>query len=151
MTPPAPVSSAGLENLWNRIVSVLGGEAPLPSRIAEAAVAAMGAREATLYVRERDAWVRTGEKLGGSVQPGEIPEPLPDGLFVREGELWLPLASEGEIHGLLRVLDAPSDPPREQAAPGPGQQPLSAAGRRHTPPPARDSDWRSPCRDAPAH
>ena len=106
--PPASASSAArLEELWKRIGSVLEGEAPLPQRIAEAAVVAMGAREATLYLRERESWVRTGEKLAGSVEPGEIPEPLPEGLFVREGELWMPLCSEGETHGLLRMLDAP--------------------------------------------
>jgi phosphoserine phosphatase RsbU/P len=115
MTPPAP-ATARLDDLWKRIGTALEGEAPLPSRIAEAAVLATGAREATLYLRERDAWVRTGEKMPGSVDPGEIPEPLPEGLFVRGGELWLPLSSEGEIHGLLRVLDAPQDSPREQAA-----------------------------------
>ncbi len=117
MNPPASASPAArLEELWKRLGPVLEGEAPLPVRIAEAAVIATGAREATLYLRERDAWVRTGEKLSGGVDPGEIPEPLPEGLFVREGELWLPLSSEGEIHGLLRVLDAPLDQPREHAA-----------------------------------
>jgi sigma-B regulation protein RsbU (phosphoserine phosphatase) len=117
MTPPAPASPvARLEELWKRVGAALEGESPLPTRIAEAAVIATGAREATLYLRERDAWVRTGEKLAGEVGPGEIPEPLPEGLFVREGELWMPLSAEGELHGLLRVLDAPSDPPREQAA-----------------------------------
>ena len=60
--------------------------------------------------------MRTGEKLAGEIAPGEIPEPLPEGLFVREGELWMPLNAEGETHGLLRVLDAPSEQPPEQAA-----------------------------------
>jgi sigma-B regulation protein RsbU (phosphoserine phosphatase) len=117
MIPPASASpTARLEELWKRIGGVLGGDSPLPSRIAEAAVLATGAREATLYLRERDAWVRTGEKLAGEIAPGEIPEPLPEGLFVREGELWMPLNAEGETHGLLRVLDAPSEQPPEQAA-----------------------------------
>ena len=116
MTSPSPASTARLEDLWKRIGTCLGGEAPLPARVAEAAVIALGAREATLYLRERDAWVRTGDKLPGGVDPGEIPEPLPEGLFAREGELWLPLSSEGEIHGLLRILDAPEDPSSEQAA-----------------------------------
>ena len=117
MIPPASAPSAArLEELWKRIGGILGADSPLPSRIAEAAVLATGAREATLYLRERDAWVRTGEKLGGEITAGEIPEPLPEGLFVREGELWMPLNAEGETHGLLRVLDAPSEQPPEQAA-----------------------------------
>jgi sigma-B regulation protein RsbU (phosphoserine phosphatase) len=117
MNPPASASPAArLEELWKRIGAVLDTDAPLPVRIAEAAVIATGAREATLYLRERDAWVRTGEKLPGGVDPGEIPEPLPEGLFVREGQLWMPLSAEGEIHGLLRILDAPAEQPREHAA-----------------------------------
>jgi sigma-B regulation protein RsbU (phosphoserine phosphatase) len=117
MIPPVSAPSAArLEDLWKRVGGILGGDSPLPSRIAEAAVLATGAREATLYLRDRDAWVRTGEKLPGEIAPGEIPEPLPDGLFVREGELWVPLNAEGETHGLLRVLDVPSEQPPEQAA-----------------------------------
>jgi phosphoserine phosphatase RsbU/P len=117
MNPPASASSAArLEELWKRIGAVLEGGAPLPSRIAEAAVIATGAREATLYLRERETWVRTGEKLAGGVEPGEIPEPLPEGVFLREGELWMPLCAEGETHGLLRVLDASPAQHEEHAA-----------------------------------
>ena len=116
MIPPASATSAArLEELWKRIGAVLEGEGPLPSRITEAAVVAMGAREVTLYLREREAWVRTGEKLAGGIEPGEIPEPLPAELFVREGELWMPLCADGETHGLLRVLDAPLEQSREHA------------------------------------
>ena len=100
------LSAARLEELWKRIGAVLEGEAPLPSRIAEAAVArdgrpgshALPARTRRLGAHRREA--------RGRCEPGEIPEPLPDGAFVREGELWMPLCAEGETHGLLRVLDA---------------------------------------------
>jgi sigma-B regulation protein RsbU (phosphoserine phosphatase) len=51
--------------------------------------------------------VRTGEKLPGATEAGEVPEPLPDGLFLREGELWLPLAAEGAVHGVLRLTELP--------------------------------------------
>ncbi len=109
MTAPVPTPSAErIEELWRRIGGVLEGDSPLHSRIAEAAILATGARDATLYLRERDAWVRTGEKLPGAVEPDEIPEPMPAGVFLKEGHLWLPLASEGELHGLLRLRDAPS-------------------------------------------
>ncbi len=117
MTAPVPTTPAErLEELWKRIGGVLEGDSPIHSRIAEAAVLATGARDATLYVRDRDAWVRTGERLAGGVEPGEIPEPLPAGVFTREGHLWLPLAAEGEIHGLLRLADAPGGESPEHMA-----------------------------------
>src|SRR5262249_53214558 len=73
--------------------------------------AATGARDAALYLRERDAWVRAGEKLAGEATDLALPEPLPEGIFVRDGDLWLPLSAEGETHGLLRLLgvDAPPE------------------------------------------
>ena len=119
MTAPVPTTPAErLEELWKRIGGVLEGDSPIHSRIAEAAVLATGARDATLYVRDRDAWVRTGERLAGGVEPGEIPEPLPAGVFTREGHLWLPLSAEGELHGLLRLADAPRrGVPRAHGAP----------------------------------
>ncbi|HEY1252609.1 MAG TPA: SpoIIE family protein phosphatase [Thermoanaerobaculia bacterium] len=115
----APVSfprGARLEELWKKISGVLASEEPLPSRVAEAAVIATGAQDATLYLRERDAWVRSGPKLGGGVEAGEIPEPLPEGAFVREGHLWVPLATEGELHGLLRLVGVPGEEPLESGA-----------------------------------
>ena len=109
MTGPAPISPAArLEEVWKRIGLVLESDGPLPSRIAEAALIATGAREATVYLRERDAWVRTGEKLAGNVDPGEIPDPLPEGVFLRQGDLWVPLQAEGELHGILRLLEMPT-------------------------------------------
>jgi len=110
-----PVSPAGLEELWKRIGSILETDAPLPSRIAEAAVAATGARDAALYVRDRDAWVRAGEGLGLDADGHAVPEPLPEGIFVRDGDLWLPLAVEGEIHGLLRLLGVEAAPESSNA------------------------------------
>ena len=117
MTAPAPISPAArLEELWKRIGAILASDEPLPSRITEAALIATGARDATVYLKERDVWVRTGQKLSGGVDPGEIPDPLPSGAFVREGDLWVPLATEGEVHGLLRLLGVPGEEPLENAA-----------------------------------
>jgi sigma-B regulation protein RsbU (phosphoserine phosphatase) len=110
-----PVSPAGIEDLWRRIGAILETDAPLPSRIAEAAVAATGARDAALYLRERDAWVRAGEKPAGEADGGAFPEPLPTGVFVRDGDLWLPLTAEGEIHGFLRLLGVESAPETSNA------------------------------------
>jgi len=108
MTVPAPISPATRTvDLWKRVGAVLGGEGPLPVRVAEAALLVTGARDATLYLRERDAWIRTGENLAEGAAPEEVPEPLPPGVFRREGDLWIPLEAEGELHGMLRILDAP--------------------------------------------
>jgi sigma-B regulation protein RsbU (phosphoserine phosphatase) len=114
MTPPTPVSPARLEELWKRIGTILARSTPLPARLAEAGLLAMGGREATLYLRERESWVRTGEKSGG-VEPGEIPDPVPDVVLTREGDLWMPLSAEGEVHGLLRILDVPGETPEHAA------------------------------------
>ncbi len=108
MTGPLPAAaSARFDELWSRIGAALHTDAPLPSRIAEAAVTATGAREATLYLRDRDAWIRAGEGAAGSPEPGELPEPLPTAVYHREGDLWLPLMAEGELHGLLRLCGVP--------------------------------------------
>src|SRR5262245_47474785 len=116
MTTPVPVPSAArLDDLWKRIGAALGAEGPLPARISEAALAATGARVATLFLRERDAWTRAGDGPGLPAG-GEVPEPLPEGIFAREGDLWLPLSAEGETHGLLRLSGMPSDEAPEHAA-----------------------------------
>jgi sigma-B regulation protein RsbU (phosphoserine phosphatase) len=116
MTASAPISPATrLEELWKRIGGILEGEGPLLTRVAEAALLATGAREATLYLRDKGSWIRAGEKLSGAVEPEEIPDPLPDGVLVREGILWLPLAAEGEVHGILRLLEIPAGEAPEHA------------------------------------
>lgn len=116
MTGPAQTPSAArLEDLWKRIGGILDGEGPVHSRIAEAALVATGARDATLYLKEHEAWVRTGDRLPGAAAIGEVPDPLPEGVFCREGDLWLPLSVEGEMHGLLRLTDSPSAEPPEHA------------------------------------
>ncbi len=117
MTAPVPTSPATrLDELWRRIGSILESGGPLPARVAEAALLATGAQDATVYLRERDAWIRTGERLSGGVEPGEIPEPLPSGIFLREGDLWMPLEAEGELHGVLRLLGVPSQEPPDNVA-----------------------------------
>jgi sigma-B regulation protein RsbU (phosphoserine phosphatase) len=116
MSAPASTSvPARIDELWKRIGAVLGGEGPLPARIAEAALAATGARDATLYFREREAWIRAGEGAGG-VESGEVPDPMPPGIFHSEGDLWLPLRAEGELHGALRLLGLSASGAPESAA-----------------------------------
>jgi sigma-B regulation protein RsbU (phosphoserine phosphatase) len=117
MSAPSPTSPAArLDELWKRIGAALEGEGSLSSRVAEAALVATGGRDATLYLREREAWVRAGENLSGGIELEEIPDPLPEGLFHREGDLWMPLSAEGEVHGLLRVSGMPSAQPPDSAA-----------------------------------
>jgi len=117
MSAPASTSDpARIDELWKRIGTVLAGEGPLPTRIAEAALAATGARDATLYLREGENWIRAGEGLPGGVEPGEVPEPMPPGIFHREGDLWLPLRAEGELHGALRLLGLSASGAPESAA-----------------------------------
>src|SRR5215472_4863372 len=117
MTSPAPPSSAArLDEIWKRVEAALGTDGPLPARVAQAAAIATGARDATLYLREKDAWVRTGETVPAPPPAGEIPDPLPEGIFVRDGNLWLPLSAEGELHGLLRLCDVPAAETPDNAA-----------------------------------
>jgi len=113
----APVSTsvpARIDELWKRICTALGSEGPIPARISEAALAATGARDAALYLREGAGWVRAGarEDLGGGVEPGELPEPLPADIAWHDDQLWLPLSAEGSVHGVLRLggLTAPDTP-----------------------------------------
>jgi sigma-B regulation protein RsbU (phosphoserine phosphatase) len=113
MSAPASTSDpARIHELWKRIGTVLAGDGPLSARIAEAALAATGARDATLYFREGENWIRAGEGLPGGVEPGEVPEPMPPGIVHCEGDRWLPLRAEGELHGALRLsgLSAPGVP-----------------------------------------
>ena len=117
MTAPVPASAAAqLDEFWKRVGGALEGAGALPSRVAEAALVATGARDATLYLRERDAWVRAGETLSPPLSDGEIPDPLPEGIFHRDGDLWLPLSAEGELHGVLRLCGLPSGEPPDSAA-----------------------------------
>jgi sigma-B regulation protein RsbU (phosphoserine phosphatase) len=117
MTPPAtPSSAARLDEIWKRVGAALENGGPLPARVAEAAAIATGARDATLYLREKDAWVRAGESLSAPPTTEEVPDPLPEGIFVRDGNLWLPLSAEGELHGLLRLCDVPAAETPDNAA-----------------------------------
>ncbi len=111
MTAPVPLSAARPEELWSRIGTILEGEGPLSVRIAEAAVAATGARDARVYLRERGAWVLAGE----TVALGEVPEPLTEGALQREDDWWIPLALEGETHGALRLVAVPGAESLEHA------------------------------------
>ncbi len=110
MSAPASTSApARIDDLWKRIGAVLAGQGPLPARIAEAALAATGARDSTLYLLEGETWVCAGGP--GAVEQA-VPQPLPPDVFWRDGQLWLPLSAEGDLHGVLCLsgLTAPEVP-----------------------------------------
>ncbi|HTD51819.1 MAG TPA: GAF domain-containing SpoIIE family protein phosphatase [Thermoanaerobaculia bacterium] len=90
---------------WRRDV-----ERPVGERLADAALSWTGARGATLYLKEKDGWVRAGQS---GVREGPtilLPAPLPEATILAEGVLWVPLTSEGEIHGYLGLEGvAPED------------------------------------------
>ena len=98
MIPPVSASSAArLEEIWKRIGAVLEarGAAAVADRRGRghrhgrAGSHAVSARAGNLGAHRR-------RSSSGESEPGEIPEPLPEGVFLREGELWMPLCAEGE-------------------------------------------------------
>jgi sigma-B regulation protein RsbU (phosphoserine phosphatase) len=80
----------------------------------EAAVAWSGAREAVLYLRERDAWLPaiTTAETAGLI----LPEPPPQRPFPSGTALWIPLEAEGEVHGHLGLEGVVSEEQEELAA-----------------------------------
>jgi len=80
------------------------GEAPLPERVAEAALAVSGARCAAVYLREKDLWLQAGSAGEESVGGLALPEPLPAEALHRQEVLWVPLETEAEVHGLLALV-----------------------------------------------
>jgi phosphoserine phosphatase RsbU/P len=80
------------------------GEAPLPARVAEAALAVSGARCAAVYLRDKNLWLlasSAGDESGGGLV---LPEPLPAEAIHRGEVLWVPLETEAEVHGLLALV-----------------------------------------------
>jgi sigma-B regulation protein RsbU (phosphoserine phosphatase) len=113
-TPTEP--AAGRAELWKLLSESLRSspEHPLPRRVVDAALAWSGAREAVLYLRERDAWlpaIATAESAG-LVLPEPPPQrPLPSGTA-----LWIPLEAEGEVHGHLGLDGVGSEEQEELAS-----------------------------------
>jgi len=113
-TPTAP--PPGRAELWKLLSESLrsGPEHPLPRRLVDAAVAWSGAREAVLYLRERDVWLPaiTTAETGGLVLPEPPPQrPLPSGTA-----LWIPLEAEGEVHGHLGLEGVGSEDQEDLAS-----------------------------------
>ena len=103
MSESAPASVVRRSEVWKAFGAGLPGgpEATLPSRLCEAALSWSGARGAALYVRDHEAWVCAA--LAGEVATPEPPQPWPGSPTHREGTLWVPLTTEGEVHGHLAL------------------------------------------------
>jgi phosphoserine phosphatase RsbU/P len=115
MTAPVSAASAAqLDELWRRLGATREADGPFPLRVAEAAMAATGASDAALFLREKEVWVLAGEGLSPQAA-SEVPDPLPEGVFYRDGNLWMPLSAEGELHGLLRLCGLPAGSAPEHA------------------------------------
>ncbi|MFN2385999.1 MAG: PP2C family protein-serine/threonine phosphatase [Thermoanaerobaculia bacterium] len=102
MSPP--VSAPAFRDFWKTAAEILrvDTESPLPLRLAATAAQLSGARRGALFVREKDAWVRAAV-LGEEEGLGELPNPALKSPAWERGFLWVPLESEGEIHGILAL------------------------------------------------
>ncbi len=94
-------AAARLGEFWKALADPLRArrEEPLPRRLVETAAAWSGARRATLYMREKDAWVQAAcsDKQEGPA----LPDPIPTTATSAGAVFWVPLESEGEVHGHL--------------------------------------------------
>ncbi|HLN58629.1 MAG TPA: GAF domain-containing protein, partial [Thermoanaerobaculia bacterium] len=97
-----PVSAPRLGSLWKTLEEPLQSpDRPLPARLAQAAVSWSGARGGTLYLREKDGWVRVAVAGVSELEGLDLPDPSSAVPVHRDGTLWVPLSAEGEIHGHL--------------------------------------------------
>ncbi len=114
-TPTAP--AANRAELWRFLSDPLrcDAEHPLARRLMDAAVAWSGARHAVLYLRDKDVWLPAIATAGGGSLV--LPEPPPQSPFPTGTALWIPLESEGEVHGHLG-LDGVGAGEQEELASG---------------------------------
>jgi phosphoserine phosphatase RsbU/P len=94
-------AAARLGEFWKALADPLRArrEEPLPRRLVETAAAWSGARRATLYMREKDAWVQAA--CSDDQEGPALPDPIPTAATSAGPVFWVPLESEGEVHGHL--------------------------------------------------
>ncbi len=102
MTEAPSVSASRLGHLWRALEEPLRNpDRPLPARLAQAAVTWSGARAGVLYLREKEAWVRSAVAGVSPWEGLDLPDPSLEVPTHRGGILWVPLSAEGEVHGHL--------------------------------------------------
>jgi phosphoserine phosphatase RsbU/P len=105
-----------LGEFWRALVDPLRArrDEPLPRRLVDTAAAWSGARRATLFMREKDAWIRAACSVEG--EDGlDLPDPIPATPTSAGAILWVPLESEGEVHGHLGLEGVSPDDTEELA------------------------------------
>ncbi len=113
MTTALP--TARLCEFWKALADPLRArrEEPLPRRLVETAAAWSGAHRAILYMREKDAWVKAASS---DEQDGPaLPDPIPTTPTSAGAVFWVPLESEGEVHGHLGLEGISPDDTEELA------------------------------------
>jgi phosphoserine phosphatase RsbU/P len=93
--------AARLGEFWKALADPLRArrEEPLPRRLVETAAAWSGARRAILYMREKEAWVKAA--CSDEQEGPALPDPIPTTPTSAGPVFWVPLESEGEVHGHL--------------------------------------------------
>src|SRR5450755_600419 len=102
MSSPLSVPRGTLAGFWRELGSAIRipDDQPLAARLAAAAVRWTGARGASLFLREKEGWIR-GSDCGDGGEPLEIPDPCPESAALSGETLWIPLTAEAETHGIL--------------------------------------------------
>jgi len=107
--------AARLGEFWKALADPLRARRhePLPRRLVETAAAWSGAHRAILYMREKDAWVMAASS---DEQDGPaLPDPIPTTPTSAGAIFWVPLESEGEVHGHLGLEGISPDDTEELA------------------------------------
>ena len=117
MQPASAPPDRTAARLWKELAASVqaGDERPIARRLADAARDWSGARAATVFLREKEGWVRGGEGGEGS-DALAAPDPAPQDAEWAGDVLWIPLGAEGEVHGLLGLSGAARDEGPEMAA-----------------------------------
>jgi sigma-B regulation protein RsbU (phosphoserine phosphatase) len=107
--------AARLGEFWKALADPLRArrEEPLPRRLVETAAAWSGASRAILYMRDKDAWVKAACSDEQDGPP--LPDPIPTTATSAGAVFWVPLESEGEVHGHLGLEGISPDDTEELA------------------------------------